>query len=90
MCKSVGGNCTGTSVAVEKNFHLLGEFFFRPPPRRHYKPLWTSIGNISLQHVGVLSVYVVHGLMCVAFLVWHAPLGPVMPWYMEHTVKGCA
>ena len=30
------------------------------------KRLWTLIGNISSQHVGVLSVYVVRGLMCVA------------------------
>ena len=58
--------------------------------RRHYKRLWTLIGSISLQHVGVLSVYVVHGLMCVAFLGWHIPLGPVMPSFREHTVKGWA
>ena len=42
--------------------------------RRHYKRSWMLIGSIGLQHVGVLSVYVVHGLMCVAFLGWLVPL----------------
>ena len=49
--------------------------------QRHYKRSWMLIGSISLQHVGVLSVYVVHGLMCVAFLGWPVRLRPVMPWY---------
>ena len=48
--------------------------------QKHYKHLWMLSGNFSLQHVGVLRVYVVHGLVCVAFLGWHVPLGPVVPW----------
>ena len=46
--------------------------------RRHYERLWMLIGGIRLQHLGVLSLYVVHGLMFVAFLGWHVPLGPIM------------
>ena len=38
---------------------------------------------------GVLSVYVVHGLMRVAFVGWHVPLRPMKPWYWEHMMKVC-
>ena len=42
------------------------------------------IGSISSRQVGVLSVCVVRGQMCVAFLGWRVPLRKVKPWYWEH------
>ena len=47
--------------------------------QRHFKRLWMLIDRFNLQHVGVLSVYVLRCLMCVAFFGWHVPVGPVVP-----------
>ena len=43
-----------------------------------------ALWQYQLRQVGVLSVYVVHGLIRVAFLGWRVPLGPSKPWYWEH------
>ena len=51
------------------------------------KTLQASV-DAHWHHQFTTCVYVVHGLMCVAFLGWRVPLKPVRPWYLEHMVKG--